>query len=52
MGLQLTVPNISFLGSLYCATGVGKELISSLVNTELKCLFNSYAIYTTKWTDA
>ena len=37
-GVTIDCPNISLLGPLDFATGVGSELISTLVNTELKCL--------------
>ena len=37
-------PNNSPLGPLNFVSGTGNELVSSLVNTELKCKFNSSAL--------
>ena len=42
-GLQLTAPTFPS-GPLNFVSGTGNELVSSLVNTELKCKFNSSAI--------
>ena len=43
-GVTTNCPNLSFSESLNFVTGTGNELVSSLVNTELKCIFNSSAI--------
>ena len=37
-------PNLSSSGPFSFVSGTGNELVSSLVNTELKCKFNSSAI--------
>ena len=38
------LPQLSPSDPLNCVTGTGNELVSSLVNTELKCIFNSSTI--------
>ena len=43
-GVTINCSNIQVFGSLNCVTGVVNEVISSLVNNELKCLFNYSAI--------
>ena len=43
-GVTTNCPNISSLGPLNFVSGTGKELVSSLVNTELKCIFNLSAM--------
>ena len=45
-GVITNCPNLSPLVQLNFVSGKGNELVSSLVNTELKCLFNSSAITT------
>ena len=39
-----SLPKHFYFGPLHFFTGLGNALISSLVNTELKCIFNSSAI--------
>ena len=43
-GVTTTCPNISPSDPLNFVSGTGIELVSSRVNTELKCIFNSSAI--------
>ena len=43
-GVTTNCPNISPSGPLNFVSGTGNELVSSLVNTELKCKFNSSPI--------
>ena len=43
-GVPTNYPNISPSGPLNFVSGTGNELVSSLVNTELTCIFNSSAI--------
>ena len=43
-GVTTNCPNLSPSDPSNFVSGTGKELISSHVNTELKCIFNSYAI--------
>ena len=39
-GVQINCPNLSSSGPLNFVSGTGNELVSSLVNTELKCKLN------------
>ena len=43
-GVTTNCPNLSPSDPLNFVYGTGNELVSSLVNTELKCIFNSSAI--------
>ena len=43
-GVTTTCPNLSPSDPLNVVSGTGNEHVSSLVNTELKCIFNSSAI--------
>ena len=43
-GVTTNCPNISLSCPLHFISGTGKELVSSLVNTELKFIFNSWAV--------
>ena len=43
-GVTINCPNFSSSDPLNFVSGTRKELVSSLVNTELKCTFNSSAI--------
>ena len=43
-GVTTNCPNISPSDALKFVSGTGNELVSSRVNTELKCIFNSSAI--------
>ena len=43
-GVTTNCPNFSSSDQLNFVSGTGNELVSSLVNTELKCTFNSSAI--------
>ena len=45
-GVITNCPNLSHSVPLNFVYGTGSELVSSLVNTELKCIFNSSAINT------
>ena len=45
-GVTTICPNLSPSGPLNFVYGTGNEGVSSLVNTELKCIFNSSAINT------
>ena len=44
MGVTTNFPNLSPADPLNYVSGTGIELVSSRVNTELKCIFNSSAI--------
>ena len=43
-GVTTSCPNLSPSDPLYFVYGTGNELVSSRVNTELKCIINSSAI--------
>ena len=43
-GVTINCPNFSSSDPLNFVSGAGNELVSSLVNTELKCIFNSSAM--------
>ena len=43
-GVTTNCPNLSPSDPLNFVSGTGNELVSSRVNTELKCIFNSSAI--------
>ena len=43
-GVAINCSNFSYSDPLNFVSGTGNELVSSLVNTELKCTFNSSAI--------
>ena len=43
-GVTTNCPNLSPSDPLNYVSGTGNELVSSRVNTELKCIFNSSAI--------